>query len=123
MPAKLTHGVRSLVARNFIRDRNIARECGRLERQLADSVMELRQHITNYEKARIQSAARHEAAYRQYAKWLSENEEALKLETKCDILAKMSAATEARDKAIGQLNINVDPKIIEAEAIYGPEVG
>lgn len=122
MPAPTTHGVRAFLRNGKLPEGcgHVSREAKRLEELLEEAVLTLRNCITPFDAAVIQSARRNETIFRLLNHYLN-NEPTITLDQKLAILRDMRAATTARDKSIGELKINVDPRSNSLTAVYGPE--
>lgn len=119
MAPPVKHGVSKLLKSGLlpVGMEHIARESGRLKRALEEAVLTLRSNITLYEVALIKSAALHEATIRMLGHYLR-NESGITLDQRLAILRDVRSATNARDKSIEQLNINIDPRKTAIDSIY-----
>lgn len=86
----------------------VARLVAGLRSELEIAILSLRPSAEVHEAALCQSAARHEARALLLQRMLRDKQDELTTDQKLSILRDMSAATDARDRCIKQLNL--DPR-------------
>lgn len=123
MPAPVKHGVQRYLRHHKLPPgcEHVTKEAARLERVLEETILTLRNSVTAYEAVVIQTARRQETIYRLLQHYMNHQEDELKLkpELRLAYLRDMKSAAEARDKAVEKLNINVDPKSLALDVVYG----
>lgn len=96
----------------------VEREIRRFRAVIRQEIIATHGRVSTYDEAVLQSATRHETRALLAARWLRKGGETIPLDQRLALLSTISAATEARDRCLRAIRLDIDSPSSAIDALY-----